>query len=368
MLVAEVGDPIDIEGCEPGEGRTVTMLEDVVVEEVEHDPVPSQTLDVDGQEVEIPGAPGVLIPERVGQAGCLVAHAAPGACLPRVELSAAYVPAVTLPERVLPEVRLPDGTVLEEVVQPAVEMPAIEIEGVVADEVCQADEDDLEPGDHVWAAYRWSEHRWSEHQWAETQWSETRWGSSGDGWSSPTMTLPTVTAETLSIPTVSIPTEKLETYRLDDAEHTERTEGEEQVSYITEGDVLFDPDDHEVRAGAEADLEAIASEIADRDDDYVVRVEGHTDDVATVDHEDNQRLSELRAESVVDWLADHGSMDPDLMSAQGFGEDVPRADNGTEGGRAENRRVVITVEPADRGEDDVDHEVGEEGEEDVGEG
>lgn len=366
-LVAEVGDPVEIEGCEPGPGRTVTMLEDVVIEEKTYDPVDAQVIEIDGREFEIPGAPGLVIPERVGQAGCLVEYEAPGGCLPRVEVSDAYIPEVVLPERVLPEVELPDGTVLDELVQPETVLEAVEIDGVVAGEVCQADEDAAEPGDYIWAAYRWSEYRWSEYQWSERQWSERRWSTHGDGWRLPMMTLQTVTADTLSLPTVKIPTEKLETYRLEDAEHTERTEGEEQVSYITEGDVLFDPDEHEVRPDAEADLAAVAAEIADRDDAYVIRVEGHTDDVPTAEYEDNQELSERRAEAVVEWLVQEGGLDPELMSAEGFGEEVPRADNGTEEGRQQNRRVVITVEPADRQDREIDYELEEGDEDDQGE-
>lgn len=364
-LVAEVGDPVEVEGCEPGPGRTVTMLEDVVLEEVFHDGVDTQVIEADGREIELPGAPGILVPERSAQAGCLVEYEAPGGCLPRVEVSDAYIPEVVLPERALPEVELPDGTVLEELVQPEIVVDAVEIDGVVAEEVCQTDEDELEPGDIVWSAVRWSETRWSETQWSETQWSQTRWSTSGQGWRAPTMTLPTAAAPTMTVPTITVPTEVLETYRLDDAEHTERTEGEEQVSYITEGDVLFDPDEHEIRSDAEADLEAIAAEIAQRDDDYVIRVEGHTDDVPTVEYEDNQELSERRAEAVVDRLVEEGGLDADLMSSEGLGEDVPRADNDTAEGRAENRRVVITVESAGREDREVDYEL-EEGDEEEG--
>ncbi|WP_460690065.1 OmpA family protein [Nesterenkonia suensis] len=361
-LVAEVGDPIDIAECEPGEGYTVTMLDDVVIEEQVFPGTDPEVIEIDGEEIEIPGAPEIVIPERVAQAGCLIEHEAPGACLPRVEISSAYIPAVTLPERVLPEVELPDGAVLEEVAQDALELAAVEVDGVVADQVCQQEAEDAESGDWIWSVYRWSVYRWSEYQWSERQWSERRGSTSGDDWRVSTMTLETVTAETLALPTVKIPTEKLETYRLDDAEHTERTDDDDRTAYITESDVLFDPDEYEVRAEAEGDLRAIAEDIAARDDDYAITVEGHTDDVPTEEYDDNQELSELRADSVRDWLIEEADVDADVISAEGLGEDVPRADNATEEGRAENRRVVITVKPTGR-ETEPDYEIGDEDEE-----
>lgn len=43
--------------------------------------------------------------------------------------------------------------------------------------------------------------------------------------------------------------------------------------------------------------------------------------------------------------------------AIGRGEDYPRADNSTDEGRQENRRVVITVKPADGGDSEVEYEL-----------
>jgi chemotaxis protein MotB len=57
---------------------------------------------------------------------------------------------------------------------------------------------------------------------------------------------------------------------------------------------------------------------------------------------DNQALSVKRATSVVDYLAGHG-VNPNLLSAQGFGEANPVVSNDTPQGRARNRRVDITL-------------------------
>mgnify|MGYP002064154405 CR=1 FL=1 len=57
----------------------------------------------------------------------------------------------------------------------------------------------------------------------------------------------------------------------------------------------------------------------------------------------NQALSEARAQSVRDALAGMG-IDAGRLSAVGFGESQPVADNSTADGRAKNRRIVITVD------------------------
>ncbi|MCW3473436.1 OmpA/MotB family protein [Limobrevibacterium gyesilva] len=56
----------------------------------------------------------------------------------------------------------------------------------------------------------------------------------------------------------------------------------------------------------------------------------------------NLDLSSRRAESVVNYLKSRG-VNPNLLSAQGFGDDHPVASNDTPEGRAKNRRVDITL-------------------------
>jgi OOP family OmpA-OmpF porin len=71
-----------------------------------------------------------------------------------------------------------------------------------------------------------------------------------------------------------------------------------------------------------------------------VEVGGHTDRQG--DAVSNQALSEQRAQAVVAALVAHG-VPADRMVARGFGSNRPLADNGTEAGRAKNRRIEYTV-------------------------
>ena len=71
----------------------------------------------------------------------------------------------------------------------------------------------------------------------------------------------------------------------------------------------------------------------------VVEVDGHTDNRGSAKH--NLVLSQKRAESVAAYLKDHGVNNK--MSAKGFGKTAPIADNKTEAGRAENRRVTLKL-------------------------
>jgi outer membrane protein OmpA-like peptidoglycan-associated protein len=71
-----------------------------------------------------------------------------------------------------------------------------------------------------------------------------------------------------------------------------------------------------------------------------VEVAGHTDSIGSDAY--NQKLSERRAQAVVDYLVSKG-VDPKRLKAVGYGKSKPIASNATEAGRAENRRVELQV-------------------------
>lgn len=75
-------------------------------------------------------------------------------------------------------------------------------------------------------------------------------------------------------------------------------------------------------------------------EDTNVLIEGHTDNTGTNQY--NQELSEDRASSVASFLIAQG-VDRGRLVTEGYGERQPVADNGTEAGRDQNRRVEVAI-------------------------
>jgi outer membrane protein OmpA-like peptidoglycan-associated protein len=71
-----------------------------------------------------------------------------------------------------------------------------------------------------------------------------------------------------------------------------------------------------------------------------IQINGHTDNVGKAS--DNLTLSNNRAKAVTDYLVSKG-IAPQRLSSKGFGATKPVADNGTEAGRARNRRTELQV-------------------------
>ncbi|MGD8897396.1 MAG: OmpA family protein [Acidobacteriota bacterium] len=74
--------------------------------------------------------------------------------------------------------------------------------------------------------------------------------------------------------------------------------------------------------------------------DYTVSVNGHTDDVGTVEY--NQKLSERRAEAVRDYLVEAG-VPEGILSVTGHGKSRPLVPGTSEQARARNRRVELGI-------------------------
>lgn len=121
------------------------------------------------------------------------------------------------------------------------------------------------------------------------------------------------------------------------------TEGALGITVDINASVLFAPGDANLDVGAISALTAMAKILAPTD--FPITVEGHTDNtpISTPQFPSNWELSGARASSVVRLFIDNG-VDPRRLTATGYADQRPIADNATPEGRARNRRVAITIE------------------------
>jgi outer membrane protein OmpA-like peptidoglycan-associated protein len=104
-------------------------------------------------------------------------------------------------------------------------------------------------------------------------------------------------------------------------------------------DILFDTDEATLKDDAKVVIAKLAGILLILPE-LNLRIEGHTDSTGNAEY--NQGLSERRAESVHDFLADQGIAEKRMISV-GYGLTRPAADNATREGRARNRRVEIVI-------------------------
>jgi outer membrane protein OmpA-like peptidoglycan-associated protein len=108
---------------------------------------------------------------------------------------------------------------------------------------------------------------------------------------------------------------------------------------VNMSDVLFDTARYTLKPGAREKLAKVAGIILGHPG-LKIEVEGHTDSVGGEDY--NMKLSENRANAVREFLMQQG-IQPESITARGFGKTTPVADNSTASGRQMNRRVELVV-------------------------
>lgn len=106
-----------------------------------------------------------------------------------------------------------------------------------------------------------------------------------------------------------------------------------------ESDILFDVDSSALDGSGRGTLDEVSAVLSEYQKTAVV-VQGHTDSTGSEEH--NQSLSDRRAGAVRNYLVGRG-IDPDRLTALGYGEDSPVASNESESGRQRNRRVDIML-------------------------
>jgi peptidoglycan-associated lipoprotein len=105
-------------------------------------------------------------------------------------------------------------------------------------------------------------------------------------------------------------------------------------------DVQFAFDDSRLDGDGQASLDELANQLTAHPR-YVIEIMGYAD--ATGPDRYNYRLGEERAASVERYLMTRHTVPPGRVAVVSFGEEAPIADNGSEGGRAQNRRVHVRL-------------------------
>jgi outer membrane protein OmpA-like peptidoglycan-associated protein len=105
--------------------------------------------------------------------------------------------------------------------------------------------------------------------------------------------------------------------------------------------ITFDSDRAELKPQFYPTLDSVAA-VFKKYNQTIIDVVGHTDASGTPDY--NYDLSRRRAAAVAQYLSSQ-RLDPNRFSVEGHGEKDPIASNATKSGKAQNRRVEITILP-----------------------
>ncbi|HEU4390753.1 MAG TPA: OmpA family protein [Blastocatellia bacterium] len=110
---------------------------------------------------------------------------------------------------------------------------------------------------------------------------------------------------------------------------------------VSLSDVLFDFDKATLKPGAKEKLSKLSGILLAYPGAYRMEIEGHTDAIGSADY--NVKLSEARANSVKDYLAQAGIDSGRITAVRGLGKTRPVTTNDTPEGRQMNRRVEIVI-------------------------
>lgn len=120
------------------------------------------------------------------------------------------------------------------------------------------------------------------------------------------------------------------------------------------GNVLFGFDKTELSTDAKGNLDKLVT-VLNTYPDTNIELQGHTDSKGSESY--NQTLSENRAAAVSVYIKEKGVV-AERITLKGFGETLPKYDNETEDGRAQNRRVEFLITANEKMIADADREAG----------
>lgn len=103
--------------------------------------------------------------------------------------------------------------------------------------------------------------------------------------------------------------------------------------------IFFETNSYNLKPESNSELDKLVSFLT-LNKEMRIELGGHTDNIGGTAA--NQTLSENRAKAVYQYLVDH-AIHPDRLEYAGYGESKPVADNGTDEGRAMNRRTEFKV-------------------------
>lgn len=108
-------------------------------------------------------------------------------------------------------------------------------------------------------------------------------------------------------------------------------------------DILFGSAETELQPEATESLNKIIDILSKTDNPVII--EGHTDSlpIKSAKYSSNWELSTARATSVINYLVKSKRINPKRLSAVGYGEYAPVAENTSNSGRIKNRRVDIII-------------------------
>jgi outer membrane protein OmpA-like peptidoglycan-associated protein len=109
--------------------------------------------------------------------------------------------------------------------------------------------------------------------------------------------------------------------------------------------IQFEVNKSVIKAESNSLLHDIAEVIKKNPQVKKISIEGHAS--AEGDAKANKKLSDDRAKAVMDYLVKKESVEASRLTAKGWGEEKPIADNATEEGKEKNRRVEFLVTEAD---------------------